>query len=122
MAAFGVSRLDRRHLKREDAVMEIAAQKTTLESILPLRQLFLQEANHQIRYNACHERGWSDSYMLAVDGADVGYGSIKGREIPDRAEADVSTGAFSHALHSPRGPHFSTYFPSLALIAPEPIC
>jgi len=64
--------------------MEIAARKVPLESILPLRQLFLQEADHQIRYNACHERGWSDSYMLAVDGANVGYGSVKGREIPDR--------------------------------------
>ncbi len=67
--------------------MTIVAQKTGLESILPLRALFLQEANFQVRYNACHERGWSDSYLLKVDDFAVGYGSIKGREIPDRDTA-----------------------------------
>jgi GNAT superfamily N-acetyltransferase len=67
--------------------MPIAAEKTALEKILPFRALFLQEANHQIRYNACHERGWTDSYLLKLDSLDVGYGSIKGREIPDRDTA-----------------------------------
>jgi len=62
----------------------ISIQKTELGKILPLRALFLQEANHQIRYNACHERGWSDSYLCAIDGLSAGYGSVKGREIPDR--------------------------------------
>ena len=42
------------------------------------------EMNCQIRYNACHERGWTDSYVLMFDDARVGYGSIKGREIKDR--------------------------------------
>jgi GNAT superfamily N-acetyltransferase len=64
--------------------MTIAVRKVELETILPLRALFLQEANRQIRYNACHERGWSDSYLLSIDERVVGYGSIKGREIPDR--------------------------------------
>jgi GNAT superfamily N-acetyltransferase len=64
--------------------MMIAGKKVGLESILPLRALFLQEANHQVRYNAVHERGWSDSYLLFIDDRAVGYGSIKGREIPDR--------------------------------------
>jgi GNAT superfamily N-acetyltransferase len=64
--------------------MELDAQKVDLEAILPLRALFLEEAHHQVRYNACHERGWSDSYSLVVDGRNVGYGSIKGREIKAR--------------------------------------
>ncbi len=64
--------------------MTIVVQKTELASILPLRALFLQESNFQVRYNACHERGWSDSYLLKLDDRGVGYGSIKGREIPDR--------------------------------------
>jgi len=59
-------------------------ERVDLETILPLRALFLQEANRQIRYNACHERGWTDSYLLKIDDHAVGYGSIKGREIPDR--------------------------------------
>jgi GNAT superfamily N-acetyltransferase len=64
--------------------MFLDAKPIPLEEILPLRALFLQEANHQVRYNACHERGWTASYLLTVDGVSVGYGSIKGREIPER--------------------------------------
>jgi len=64
--------------------MRTNAQRVPLEEILSMRALFLQEANHQVRYNACHERGWSDSYLLMVDGSSVGYGAIKGREIPQR--------------------------------------
>lgn len=60
--------------------MTPSATKATLQDIQSLRALFLQEANFQIRYNACHERGWTDSYLLKVGDADVGYGSIKGQE------------------------------------------
>lgn len=64
--------------------MNFEAHKTKLQAILPLRNLFLQETNFQIRYNACHERGWTDSYLLTIDDVEVGYGSIKGQEIADR--------------------------------------
>ena len=64
--------------------MTRTAAKTDLKSILPLRGLFLQETNFQIRYNACHERGWTDSYLLKIDGFDVGYGSVKGQKRNDR--------------------------------------
>lgn len=64
--------------------MKLKATKTKLQEILPLRNLFLQETNCQIRYNACHERGWTDSYLFTVDENKVGYGSIKGQEIKDR--------------------------------------
>ncbi len=55
--------------------MALAAIKTELSRILPLRSLFLQEANFQIRYDAVHSRGMSDSYLLTSDGLEVGYGS-----------------------------------------------
>lgn len=58
--------------------------KGELRDIGALRALFLQETNFQIRYNAYHERGWTDSYILMSDNAHVGYGSIKGRERADR--------------------------------------
>ncbi len=61
--------------------MTATARKTELKEIQSLRALFLQENNFQIRYNACHERGWTDSYLLIVDDLTVGYGSIKGREL-----------------------------------------
>lgn len=60
--------------------MQATAVKTTLANILFLRNLFLQEANCQIRYNACHERQWSDSYLLFLNGHEVGYGSVKGHD------------------------------------------
>jgi len=60
--------------------MPLDAIKTTLSQILPLREIFLQENNFQIRYNACHERNWTDSYLLQADGMAIGYGSIKGKE------------------------------------------
>jgi GNAT superfamily N-acetyltransferase len=58
--------------------------KANLKDLLALRAFYLQETNFQIRYNAVHERGWNDSYLLKLDGADVGYGSIKGQERNDR--------------------------------------
>jgi hypothetical protein len=36
--------------------MTARAVKTGLKDIEALRGLFLQESNHQIRYNACHEQ------------------------------------------------------------------
>ena len=64
--------------------MTATAVKARLRHILPLRALLLQEMNCQIRYDACHARGWTDSYLLAIDDVNVGYGSIKGQEIDDR--------------------------------------
>jgi GNAT superfamily N-acetyltransferase len=61
-----------------------AAVKTELKDILALRGLFLHETNFQIRHNACHERGWTDSYLLNIDGLEIGYGSVKGQERNDR--------------------------------------
>jgi GNAT superfamily N-acetyltransferase len=64
--------------------MNFAIAKTDVARIQPLRALFLQEANRQIRYNACHERGWTDTYLLINGDVEIGYGSIKGQRIPDR--------------------------------------
>jgi GNAT superfamily N-acetyltransferase len=64
--------------------VQIRVTRVELARILPLRALYLQEANFQIRYNACHERGWTDSYLLMADGTGVGYGSIKGDDAAGR--------------------------------------
>lgn len=60
--------------------MKIEVVRCELQEIQSFRSLFLQENNFQIRYNACHERNWSDSYLLAIDGIKIGYGSVKGKE------------------------------------------
>ena len=59
--------------------MPLKAKKTSLKEILHFRHQYLQENNFQIRYDACHERGWSDSYLLSDDRMPVGYGSVKGK-------------------------------------------
>jgi len=65
--------------------MMLNTTKVDLKEILFLRSLFLQENNFQVRYNACHERGWTDSYLLTYNNEKIGYGSIKGNEnISDR--------------------------------------
>jgi GNAT superfamily N-acetyltransferase len=64
--------------------MELRAVRTTLKEIQSLRLLYLQEINAQVRYNACHERGWTDSYLLTANGLPAGYGSVKGQEIKGR--------------------------------------
>ena len=60
--------------------MKYQIEKTHLPAILPLRDLFLQETNFQIRYHACHERNWTDSYLISVNKEPVGYGSVIGIE------------------------------------------
>ena len=49
-----------------------------MKEILHLRNLFLQANSFQIRYNACYERGWTDSYIFIYNNDKIGYGSIKG--------------------------------------------
>ena len=62
-------------------MIDCKAIKTELEQILIFRRLFLQEHNCQIRYNAMHERGWSDSYLLLLNKVEVGYGSVNAQDI-----------------------------------------
>lgn len=64
--------------------MPSTAVRVELGKIQAIRSLFLQEFNHQIRYNACHERGWTDSYLLTLDDLKVGYGAVKGQKTNDR--------------------------------------
>ncbi len=64
--------------------LTITAARADLRDILPLREIFLQENNFQIRYDACHARGWTDSYLLRIEDSVVGYGAIKGQESDSR--------------------------------------
>ena len=60
--------------------MDYSAARCKFQDIEKFRHLFLQENNFQIRYNASHERNWSDSWLLYVDGVPAGYGSVKGKD------------------------------------------
>ncbi len=65
----------------------ITIEKTDLDHIQLFRNLFLQATNFQIRYHACHERGWSDSYLIKAGEVAIGYASIKGKENRDDRDA-----------------------------------
>ena len=60
--------------------MDFSATRCKFQDIEKFRHLYLQENNFQIRYNACHERNWSDSWLLRVDGIPAGYASVKGKD------------------------------------------
>jgi GNAT superfamily N-acetyltransferase len=60
--------------------MDLEVKKVALDDILELRKLYLYESNMQVRYNACHERGWTDSYLISMNGNAIGYGSVKGKD------------------------------------------
>jgi GNAT superfamily N-acetyltransferase len=64
--------------------ISVSVVRVELARILPLRALYLQQVNFQIRYYACHERGWTDSYLLTANEAEIGYGSIKGDDAEGR--------------------------------------
>jgi len=64
--------------------MKLKAFQAEPKDILPFRELHLQETNFQIRYNARHERGWTDSYLLTLDDIPIGYGAVAGQETAGR--------------------------------------
>jgi len=82
--------------------MDCKATKTDLDNIQVFRRLFLQESNCQVRYNAVHERGWSDSYLLTLDGIAVGYGSTNSQNIKGTRETVFEFYLVPHARNQAR--------------------
>jgi GNAT superfamily N-acetyltransferase len=58
--------------------MNIDVSLVPLEVILPLRELYRQEMNCQIVHDSWHRRGFTDSYLIKLDGGVAGYGSVGG--------------------------------------------
>jgi hypothetical protein len=48
------------------------------EETLRLRDLYRNEMKCQIVLDSWHGRGWTDSYLLRVDGRVAGYGLVGG--------------------------------------------
>jgi len=60
-----------------ETIQENTARVTTVEDILPWRDLYRQEMNCQIIHDSLHSRkGWTEPYLLISGGAAAGYGSI----------------------------------------------
>ncbi len=57
--------------------MTISATPVGVEDILPWRDLYRQEMQCQIVHDNMHARsGWTQPYLIRIDGAPAGYGSI----------------------------------------------
>jgi GNAT superfamily N-acetyltransferase len=56
--------------------MKIDVSLVPLEQILSLRDLYRQEMNCQIVHDSLHARGFSDLYVIQVDGRIAGYGCV----------------------------------------------
>ena len=57
--------------------MDVSATRATAEQIVLYRDLYRAEMNCQIIHDSLHARmGWTQSYLLIVDGAMAGYGAV----------------------------------------------
>lgn len=57
--------------------MHLSARLSDAQGLLPLRTHFREEMNCQIVKDSIHARdGWTRSYLLELDGAAVGFGSV----------------------------------------------
>jgi GNAT superfamily N-acetyltransferase len=56
----------------------ITVSDVALRDILPLRERYRKEMSCQIVHDSWHERGFTKSYLISVDGEVVGYGSVGG--------------------------------------------
>lgn len=80
--------------------MDIYVTPISVEEILPLRELHRTEMNCQIVHDSLHERGFTHSYSIEVDGETAEYGTVVGfadaittsPEVPGAAFGKVSEG------------------------------
>ena len=67
-----------------DAPIDVV--EVPLDAILALREEYRREMNCQIVHDSWHERGFTNSYLLRMDGKTAGYGSVGG---PPREARDI---------------------------------
>ncbi len=70
--------------------------------------MFLKENNFQFIHNKCHDYGWADTYMVTIDGAKAGYGSVWGES--RREDRDT---IFEFYLLAPYRKHAEAIFEKL---------
>src|SRR5688572_29359968 len=62
---------------KENGRMAVSAIPTSLDAIMPFREAYREEMDCQIVHDSIHARpGWSNEYLLRIDGAPAGYGSV----------------------------------------------
>jgi len=63
--------------------MNIEVSRVEVNDITPLRELYRQEMNCQIVHDSFPRRGFSDPYLIRVEGRIAGYGLVANKHYPD---------------------------------------
>jgi hypothetical protein len=67
--------------------MGITIKPVRVPDILPWRELYRQEMNCQIVHDSLHAReGWTEPYLIELDGDAAGYGSVVEVHGPEREQ------------------------------------
>lgn len=66
--------------------MQIDISRVEVNEITPLRELYRQAMNCQIVHDAFPRRGFSDPYLIRVEGRIAGYGLVANRHDPDTVD------------------------------------
>jgi GNAT superfamily N-acetyltransferase len=77
--------------------MNIEVARVEVSEIMPLRELYRQEMNCQIIHDSFPRRGFSDAYLIHVEGRIAGYGLVANRHDPDTADEFYTLPAYRAA-------------------------
>jgi GNAT superfamily N-acetyltransferase len=76
--------------------MTIEVSRVDTNDVVPLRELHRQEMNCQIVHDSFPRRGFSDPYLIRVDGRIAGYGLVANRHDPDTVDEFYSLPGSRH--------------------------
>jgi GNAT superfamily N-acetyltransferase len=66
--------------------MSIQVRHVDVASVLPLRELHRAEMSCQITHDSFPARGFSDAYLVEIDGHTAGYGLVANQHIPNTVD------------------------------------
>ena len=81
---------------------ELEVIATSVEAILAMREEYRRAMGCQIVHDSYHERGFTDSYLLKVDGEVAGYAAVAGDPHPPREIVKELYVAPAHRARLPR--------------------
>src|SRR5437660_10209454 len=77
--------------------MNIEVSRVEVNDIMPLRELYRQAMNCQIVHASFPRRGFSDPYLIRVEGRVAGYGLVANPHDPDTVDEFYPLPAFRAA-------------------------
>src|SRR5438094_8658350 len=80
--------------------MKIDVSRVDVNEITALRELHRQVMNCQIMHDSFPRRGFSDPYLIRVDGRNAGYGLVANRHWPETVHEFYPLPAYQAAAQS----------------------